>query len=161
MPTLLDRLRDDDPGRQVEAPDEYTMTRKQVRDIVQRDLGFLLNTTNLSDLINAAEHSGVDASSINFGVPSLAGSFVAARRWEEIHKIIYAAIVKFEPRIIASSLTVTPLTTFDKARSHINFAFEVRGLIHMDPYPLQFLVQSSLDLDTNRINISGARAAAA
>ena len=51
MPTLLDRLRDDAPHRLVEAPEEYAVTRKQMRDIVQRDLAYLLNTTSMEDRI--------------------------------------------------------------------------------------------------------------
>ena len=34
MPTLLDRLRDDAPNRQNEAPGEYTVSRTQMRDII-------------------------------------------------------------------------------------------------------------------------------
>ncbi|MCS0469171.1 type VI secretion system baseplate subunit TssE, partial [Burkholderia mallei] len=37
-------------------------------------------------------------------------------------------------------------------------AFEVRGMIRMDPYPIEFMVQSALDLETNQVNITGMRA---
>jgi type VI secretion system protein ImpF len=30
-------------------------------------------------------------------------------------------------------------------------------MIQMDPYPLEFMVQSSLDLETSRMNIIGMR----
>ena len=30
-------------------------------------------------------------------------------------------------------------------------------MIHMDPYPLEFLVQSSIDLETSRMNIANVR----
>jgi type VI secretion system protein ImpF len=52
LPTLLDRLRDDAPHRRTEAPGEYAVTRSQLRDIVQRDLAYLLNTTNLGNQID-------------------------------------------------------------------------------------------------------------
>ncbi|RBB30993.1 type VI secretion system baseplate subunit TssE, partial [Burkholderia reimsis] len=29
--------------------------------------------------------------------------------------------------------------------------------VHMDPYPLEFMVQSSLDLETSEIQITGVR----
>jgi type VI secretion system protein ImpF len=38
MPTLLDRLRDDAPQRETEVSGEYTVTRSQMREIIQRDL---------------------------------------------------------------------------------------------------------------------------
>lgn len=30
-------------------------------------------------------------------------------------------------------------------------------MIRMDPYPLEFMVQSSLDLETSQVNITGMR----
>ena len=74
LPTLLDRLRDDAPQRLTEAPSEYTVTRSQMRDIVQRDLAFLLNTTSMEDLIDRKRHPHAASSTVNFGVPPLAGA---------------------------------------------------------------------------------------
>ena len=161
LPTLLDRLRDDAPHRQSEAPEEYTVTRKQMRDIVQRDLAYLLNTTSIEDRIDRARHPQAAASTVNFGVPPLAGTFVASRQWNDVEHIISRAIGDFEPRLIPDSLVVSPRTNADanSAGEHHNvLAFEVRGLIHMDPYPLEFMVQSSLDLETSEIRITGMRA---
>jgi len=152
MPTLLDRLRDDAPHRQ---------TRKQMRDIVQRDLAYLLNTTSIEDRIDRARYPQAAASTVNFGVPPLAGTFIASRRWSDVESMIRRAIGDFEPRLIPESLVVSPRadTDADTAGEHRNvLAFEVRGLIHMDPYPLEFMVQSSLDLETSEIRITGMRA---
>jgi type VI secretion system protein ImpF len=157
LPTLLDRLRDDAPQRQTEAPGEYTVARLQMRDIIQRDLAFLLNTTSIEDLIDRVRYPHAAASSVNFGVPPLAGAFTATRRWEEIERIIRRAIGEFEPRLIPETLAVAPLAGID-AKVHYNvLAFEVRGMIRMDPYPLEFMVQSSLDLETSQVNVTGMR----
>ncbi|VWC81108.1 type VI secretion system lysozyme-like protein [Burkholderia lata] len=157
MPTLLDRLRDDAPHRLVEAPEEYAVTRKQMRDIVQRDLAYLLNTTSIEDRIKREHHPQAASSTVNFGVPPLAGTFLASRQWNDIEQMIRKAITDFEPRLIPDSLVVTPRED-DAASGHHNvLAFEVRGLVHMDPYPLEFMVQSSLDLDTSEIQITGMR----
>jgi hypothetical protein len=44
------------------------------------------------------------------------------------------------------------------ADSHYNvLSFEVRGMIQIDPYPLQFIVQSSLDLETSQVNVTDMR----
>ncbi|AYZ01537.1 type VI secretion system baseplate subunit TssE [Burkholderia multivorans] len=161
MPTLLDRLRDDAPHRRTEAPEAYTATRKQMRDIVQRDLAYLLNTTSIEDRIDRARYPQAAASTVNFGVPPLAGTFIASRRWSDVETMIRRAIGDFEPRLIPESLVVSPRTDtdVDSAGEHRNvLAFEVRGLIHMDPYPLEFMVQSSLDLETSEIRITGMRA---
>jgi type VI secretion system protein ImpF len=157
LPTLLDRLRDDAPRRHTEAPGEYAVTRAQMRDIVQRDLAFLLNTTSIEDLIDRERYPQAAASTVNFGVPPLAGAFMASRDWGEIEQIIRRAIGEFEPRLISETLSVAPLTAID-ADAHYNvLAFEVRGMIQMDPYPLEFMVQSSLDLETSQVSIIGMR----
>ncbi len=157
LPTLLDRLRDDAPLRQNEAPSEYTATRAQMRDILQRDLAFLLNTTSIEDQIDRERYPHAAASTVNFGVPPLAGAFMASRKWSEVEQIIRRAIREFEPRLTPQTLTVAPLTAM-VADSHYNvLSFEVRGMIQIDPYPLQFIVQSSLDLETSQVNVTDMR----
>nr|WP_321872901.1 type VI secretion system baseplate subunit TssE [Burkholderia ubonensis] len=157
MPTLLDRLRDDAPNRQVESREEYTVTRKQMLDIVQRDLAYLLNTTNIEDRIDRERRPQAAASTVNFGVPPLAGTFLASRQWNDIERTIRRAITEFEPRLIPGSLVVSPRHAIDTGEHHNILAFEVRGMVHMDPYPLEFMVQSSLDLETSEIQITGMR----
>jgi type VI secretion system protein ImpF len=157
LPTLLDRLRDDAPQRQTEAPGEYAVTRAQMRDIVQRDLAFLLNTTSIEDQIDRGRYTEAAASTVNFGVPPLAGAFMASRKWAEIETIIRRAIGDFEPRLIPDSLSVSPLTALDVDNHYNILSFEVRGMIRIDPYPLEFMVQSSLDLETSQVSITGMR----
>ncbi|NPT38354.1 type VI secretion system baseplate subunit TssE [Paraburkholderia xenovorans] len=107
LPTLFDRLRDDAPHRQTEVPGEYAVTRTQLRDIIQRDLAYLLNATNLGDLIDPQRYPLVAASTVNFGVPPLAGAFMASRKWADIEKTIKDAIGRFEPRLITTSESVS------------------------------------------------------
>ncbi|BCF88771.1 type VI secretion system baseplate subunit TssE [Paraburkholderia largidicola] len=154
MPTLLDRLRDDAPHRQIETPDEYAVTRTQLRDIVQRDLAFLLNATSIEDLIDRKRYPHAAASTINFGVPPLAGAFVASHKWADLEETIRRAIREFEPRLIPDSVKVVPLTEMDSKGRYNHLAFEIRGMIDMNPYPLEFMVQSSLDLETSRLHAS-------
>lgn len=157
LPTLMDRLRDDAPQRLIETPEHYAVTRKQLRDIIQRDLAFLLNTTNIEDLIDRDRYPQAAASTVNFGVPPLAGAFLASRRWSDIEQMIRRAITEFEPRLIPGSLVVAPCQAIDAGEHHNILSFEVRGMVQMDPYPLEFMVQSSLDLDTSEVNITGMR----
>ncbi|QGZ64550.1 type VI secretion system baseplate subunit TssE [Paraburkholderia acidisoli] len=156
MPTLIDRLADTAPHRQHEAPDEYAMTRSQMRDIVQRDLAYLLNTTSLDDLLDRERYPEAAASTINYGVPALAGTFVASRNWADIEQIIRRAILDFEPRLIPGHLMVVPMPG-GEAASYNNVSFEIRGMIQMDPYPLEFMVQSTLDLETSQLNVARRR----
>lgn len=158
LPTLLDRLRDDAPQRETEALGEFAVTRAQMRVILQRDLAFLLNTTSIEDQIDRVRYPAVGASTVNFGVPPLAGQYLASRQWDDLEKVIQRAITEFEPRLMPDTLAVVPLFKQDAPNNYNVLTFEVRGMVHMDPYPLEFLVQSSIDLETSRMNVSSVRA---
>lgn len=154
LPTLFDRLRDEAPSRTSELPCDYAVTPAQMRDIVQRDLAFLLNTTNAEDLIDRKRHAQAAASTINFGVPPLAGSYLSQRKWADIERIIRRAVHDYEPRLIPETVSVVPLTKEDGAAEEYNvLLFEIRAQIHLRPYPLEFTVQSAVDLETNRMSV--------
>lgn len=154
LPTLFDRLRDDEPMRGTEAPGEYTVTRAQMRQIIQRDLGFLLNTVNMNDFLDHDRDAHATASTINYGVPSLAGSYLSEHQWEEIEKHLRRAIFDFEPRLMRETLQIVPLMKDGATHRYNVLLFEIRGTVRMDPYPMAFTVQSSVDLETNRMSIS-------
>ncbi|MES2530191.1 MAG: type VI secretion system baseplate subunit TssE [Pseudomonadota bacterium] len=154
LPTLFDRLRDEAPSRSSESPSDYAATPTQMREIIQRDLGFLLNTTNAEDLIDRARFPDAAASTINFGVPPLAGSYLSAHRWADIERIIRRAIADHEPRLRADSVTVRPLAREGASDPHNVLLFEIRALIDLRPYPLELMVQSTVDLETGRVRIA-------
>ncbi|MFJ2990679.1 type VI secretion system baseplate subunit TssE [Collimonas sp. NPDC087041] len=154
LPTLFDRLRDDEPLRSSEAPGEYTVTRTQMRQIIQRDLAFLLNTVNMEDLLDRDRHAEAAASTINYGVPPLAGSYLSEHKWADIEQRLRRAIFDFEPRLMQETLQIVPLMKEGAERQYNVLLFEIRGAIRMDPYPMTFMVQSSVDLETNRMSIN-------
>jgi type VI secretion system protein ImpF len=153
LSTLFDRLSDDAPHRATEAADEYTVSTSQLRAIVQRDLGLLLNTTNVEDLIDRSRYADAAMSTINYGVPPLAGSYLSARKWSDIEKIITRSITDYEPRLISKSLQVKPLAQEGAGDGYNVLSFEIRAMIKLEPCPLELMVQSSIDLETNRIRI--------
>lgn len=153
LPTLFDRLRDDAPLRQTENASEYTVSRSQMREIIQRDLTYLLNTTNREDEIDRARYPAVARSTVNYGVPPVAGSYLSTHKWTDIVSIVRRAILDYEPRLIPGSLGVKPLGDEDAPTRYNTLVFEISGLIHMDPYPMTFTAQSSLDLETGKMNV--------
>lgn len=154
LPTLFDRLRDDAPTRQDESPGTYTATAAQMRDILQRDLAYLLNTTSADDLIDRDRFPDVARSTLNYGVPALAGSHLSAHRWEEIELIIRRAIAQYEPRLIPETVMVRPLVREGAKDAYNVLLFEIRAMIDLQPYPLEFTVQSSVDLETHRMSVA-------
>nr|WP_303832764.1 type VI secretion system baseplate subunit TssE [Snodgrassella alvi] len=153
LPTLFDRLRDDAPGRKTELSDNYTVSASRLREIVQRDLMLLLNTTNLEDEIDVGKYPQVASSVVNYGVPPIAGQYMHERKWADIEKAIRRAILRFEPRLETSSLGVAPLMKDETKLNYNVLLFEIRGRILTEPYPTSFIVQSAFDLETNRISI--------
>jgi len=153
LPTLFDRLCDDAPLEMVELPERYTANRSRVREIVLRDLQILLNTTDISEQIDAARFPEAVRSTVNFGVPPLAGGYLSEKKWVDIEQMIRLAIERFEPRLMTETLVVRPVSK-DKALAHYNvLTFEISGHICMSPYPIEFIVQSAVDLETNRIDL--------
>jgi type VI secretion system protein ImpF len=157
LPTLIDRLRDDSPRRNHEAPGEYTVSRAQMREIIQRDLAYLLNCTNIDDRIDRGRYPEAAASTVNYGVPALTGAYVASQSREDVESGIRRAILDFEPRLIPGSLSVMRVDNVDNVRLLNNLSFEIRGMIRMTPYPLEFMVQVILDPETSRLKAAVRR----
>lgn len=155
LPTLFDRLRDEAPSKAAEDAADYAASPNRVRDIVRRDLAYLLNTTNAEDLIDRDRYPEAAASTINFGVPALAGNYLVNRHWEQVEKIIRRAVTDFEPRLIPDSVQVRPLAREGALDTFNVLVFEIRALIACQPYPLEITVQSAVDLETNRMRIEG------
>lgn len=153
MPTLLDRLCDDAPHESSEAPQTYAFNRGRMRETVLRDLSLLLNTTDQSDLIDAAQYPAAANSTLNYGVPALAGGYLSEKKWVDIERMIRRAITQFEPRLVPQTLRVKPLLK-DQASANYNvLTFEISGHIQISPYPIEFTVQSAVDLENSRIEL--------
>lgn len=154
LPTLFDRLKDDAPQRKSEAPGEYTVNRNQLRKIIQRDLTYLLNSVSLDDEIDRSLYPEASSSVVNYGMPPIAGNYLHEQKWDDIEKTIRQAILNFEPRLEPKTLVVAPLLKGDAAKQYNVLLFEIRGQVLTDPYPMEFIVQSAFDLETNQMNVT-------
>ena len=154
LPTLFDRLSDDHPHQTSEPAEAFTVTRKKMREIIQRDLAYLLNTTNMDDLMHYPQDEAIRYATTNYGIPPLAGSYLSSHQWRHIERCIRQAIIHFEPRLIPEALHIVPHQHKDSEHHYNILSFEIHGLIHMDPYPMEFLMQSTLDFENNRLSVS-------
>ncbi|SMG54281.1 type VI secretion system baseplate subunit TssE [Paraburkholderia susongensis] len=150
MPSLIDRLLDNAPQRQTEHPDAYAPNAERMHRIIERDLSLLLNTTSLDDELDATRHAAVAESVVNYGIAPLSGSYLTNRNWEAVEKMVRTAIVRFEPRLIPESLRIRPLRSTDPIRYN-QLIFEIDGLMHWSPYPLEFRIQSAFDIEMNHV----------
>lgn len=149
LPTLFDRLCDNAPYQKIDR--DISVTPVQLKEIIRRDLSFLLNTISHEGDIDARRYPQAAASVLNYGLPPLAGSFMYEHKWDDISEAIRRAIIRFEPRLNAATLRVTPLLDKTRQGSYNTLQFEIRGQILTQPYPTEFLVRSALDMELSRI----------
>lgn len=152
QPSLLDRLTDDEPETKVEPRDRRVISVAKLRSSVLRDLGWLLNTGNLESTDDLDDYPEVSTSVINFGVPNLAGLTVSSTDAGALEKVVKAAIVAFEPRILRRSLKVNVILR----KSEVNpnaLCFEIEGELWAQPVPLNLYMRTEVDLETGSFSI--------
>ena len=66
LPTLFDRLCDDTPNQKRDH--DISVSPVQLKEIIRRDLSFLLNTVSHEDDIDAARYPHAAASVLNYGL---------------------------------------------------------------------------------------------
>lgn len=151
LPVLLDRLTDHHPDNRKEALHERTMTKTEFRQCVLRDISWLLNTTNAESETSMAGIDEVRRSVVNFGVLALSGKQLVDEDLEEVQKKISAAIKTFEPRVLPESLQVRVLPSESGTHTHNQLTMEIRGQLWSEPYPIDLLLRSRVDLESGQI----------
>jgi type VI secretion system protein ImpF len=157
QPALLDRLTDHDPKRRVEGREERVISRTQLRASVLRDLSWLFNTTNLSTEVELASYPLVARSTLNYGLAPLSGRLVSNLDLSELERILKEAIVRFEPRILPDTLVVRGTKSEDPVAHHNVISLEISGELWGQPYPLELLLKTDMDLETGEIRIAERR----
>lgn len=154
QPSLLDRLTDREPTQIKETRDERVIDIRRLREIVQRDLSWLLNTDNNDSLIDPAKYPNAARSVLKYGVREISGDYSTKEKAELIRKSIQSAIETFEPRIRAGSVDVE-LRTGDVKRETI-VAFDIRADMWAEPVPLELFLRSEVDVTTGEISVERA-----
>jgi type VI secretion system protein ImpF len=157
QPALLDRLTDQDPTRKVEGREERVISRTQLRAYVLRDLSWLFNTTNISGELDLTDHPLVAESTLNYGLAPLSGKLVSGLDLSKLERILREAILRFEPRILPHTLSVSGIVPSDLMGHHNVLSFEIKGQLWAHPYPLELLVKTDMDLESGEIRIAEER----
>ncbi|MEA1064090.1 type VI secretion system baseplate subunit TssE [Apirhabdus apintestini] len=151
LPTLLDRLQDDEPKSKYDR--DRPIDIKGMRSLVQRDLANLLNHTNIEDALDEQRYKVTLASVVNYGVPALIGSHENRHSWNIIEKTIRTAILRFEPRIIPETLLVRSLQEKEHLTRHALIIFEIRGLIYWNPKPIDLCMNGRYDIESEKVEL--------
>lgn len=155
QPSLLDRLTDDAPESKVEAREKRVLNLTQMRTSVLRDLGWLLNTVHLQASQDLRDYPAAFSSTVNFGIPDLAGAPAAGRNTMSLERAVRDAILNFEPRILADSLNVTVRIEPQQMSRHA-MMFIIEGLLWAQPVPLSVYLKTELDLETGAVTVAEA-----
>ncbi|HPE26183.1 type VI secretion system baseplate subunit TssE [Albidovulum sp.] len=151
QPSLLDRLTDTDPSNPNETRDSRVIDIRRLRDIIQRDLSWLLNSQNAETLIDAVRYPNASESVLNFGLKEVTGEYSSVERAQLIRASISRAISLFEPRIAPGSLDVE-LLPGDSARQSI-VTFEIRADMWAQPVPMELYLRSEVDVTTGELKL--------
>nr|WP_221195558.1 type VI secretion system baseplate subunit TssE [Luteibacter sp. Sphag1AF] len=152
QPSLLDRLRDDEPHVAQESRDKRVITAARLRECVVRDLGWLFNCTRhgWSD-----DHGGlpyVEGSVLDYGIPDLTGAAITGMDIAVWRQRIHTAITLFEPRLDPSTLHVDAhahTTRMDR----LTLSFSIESTMWAQPLSLNLYLKTEVDLETARFSV--------
>lgn len=146
QPSLLDRLTDDEPGVRTEPLERRVLSQARLRELIRRDLAFLLNTTHLASVVDLSSYPEVERSTINFGIPDLAGRPSSTIDKALLVRAVRKAIIDFEPRLLKRSfkvnVTINPDTHDPNA-----LRFEIEADLWSNPMPIRLRLRSDLSLE--------------
>lgn len=151
QPSLLDRLTDPDSSTLSEARDARVIDLRQLRQIIERDLSWLLNTNNQDTMIDATRYPNASKSVLNFGLRDVAGDYSTVERAELIRKSILRAIEMFEPRIRKGSILVD-FREGERNRETV-ISFDIRADMWAQPVPLELYLRTEVDVTTGELQV--------
>ena len=151
QPSILDRLTDDEPHKTSENPSSRVIDIRRLREIIQRDLAWLLNTGNLDLEIDPERYPNVLRSVVNFGVPDTTGDYSNKRKSDDVREAIRKAVELFEPRLIDGSLSVVSRTQDEKRESVI--VFDIIADMWAEPVPTELYLRSQFDVTTGHVTL--------
>ncbi|WP_439525108.1 type VI secretion system baseplate subunit TssE [Marivita sp.] len=151
QPSILDRLTDDEPSKKTESHSDRVIDIRRLREIIQRDLSWLLNTGNLETQIDAEKYPHVIRSVVNYGVPETTGDFANSNRATAVRDAIKAAVEFFEPRLIDGSLSIVSRTADEKREPVI--VFDIIADMWAEPVPAELYLRSQFDTTTGHVTL--------
>lgn len=151
QPSILDRLTDNEPNKKSESMSDRLIDMRRLREIIQRDLSWLLNTGNCETQVDAEQFPHAMTSVLNYGVPDPSGEFAHLARANTVRDAIQKAVELFEPRIIDGTLNVVTRTEDAKRDSVI--MFDIVADMWAEPLPTELYLRSQFDVTTGQISL--------
>jgi type VI secretion system protein ImpF len=132
LPSLLDRLLDDEPENQREAPSSRTQQLKQLKQSVRRDLEHLLNARVCLREV-PAELNEVRTSVLNYGIPDFGGLLLSsADSKESLRRRVEDVVRRYETRF---KQVRVELVLENDQKSFRTIRLRIDGVLHAEPAP--------------------------
>lgn len=132
MPSVLDRLIDNEPERSVEPEWARSQTVLELRDAVKRDLESLLNSRQTRPELgeNAEE---LETSMLTYGLPDFTSMGMSGvDEHQSLRRAVERTIEKFEPRLRHIEVSVVPPKSSFERSLHLT----INALLWIDPEPI-------------------------
>ena len=155
QPSLLDRLTDDHPTERTEARDRQVITQQRLRELILRDLSWLLNTSCLASVQDLEGYPLVVSSTLNYGIRDLTGQTAASIDGPGLERLVRQAIRDFEPRILPETLEVRVINR-DGFTEDNTLAFDIEGALWGQPVPIHIYLRTEIDLADGDVKVSDA-----
>ena len=151
VPSLLDRLIDDDPAVNREAPKSRSQVIRELKLSVRRDLENLLNT-RWRPIPLPAGLTELQQSLVNYGIPDFSGANLnTPQDRDDFRLIVERTIRMFEPRF--KSVKVVMLDNKDSSDRVLRFRID--ALLHATPAPEPVVFDSTLEPSTATFDVQG------
>ena len=153
-PSLLDRLTDEDPSKQVESREARASSMARLRESVLRDLNWLFNATQTSD--DLSDYPEVASSVLNYGLPPLSGRTASSVALSDLTRQLRDMLIHFEPRLIPNTVRVYAETS--EEMSHNVITFRIEAQLWSQPIPLEIYMRTDMDLESGQTKVVETKA---
>jgi type VI secretion system protein ImpF len=151
LPSVFDRLLDDEPGTLREPVSKRFQNLRELKKAITRDLENLLNARQeiLEEL--PSEFSEVSRSLVSYGLPDFTSfSMLSKHDRNRIHRALERVIATFEPRLDRVRVTIEPPRDHERA-----LRFHIEALLPVEPAPEPVTFDAELQLTTQKYIVQG------
>lgn len=151
IPSLLDRLIDEEPETKREAPRSRNQILREMKKSVRRDVEDLLNTRR-SLLEWPSDLTELESSLLNYGIPDITRANMSSPDVrEQFRKLLEKTIQQNEPRLQSVRVhLISNNETLDRT-----LRFRIDALLRADPAPEPVVFDSVLEPGTGTVAIHG------
>jgi type VI secretion system protein ImpF len=151
VPSVLDRLLDDEPDVSREARASRHQVLRELKLAVRRDLENLLNTRVRCQ--SPPEHyKELNQSLVNYGIPDITGANLSsAQDRDDFCRQLTTIIRQYEPRFM--SVSVKPIPNAEAGDR--TFRFKIDAMLIAEPAPEPIIFDSELRPGTGDFEVKG------